>query len=56
MRETARGLRVYTVGELEIIGQELALHEQEFAYYCAQHEDVRHRMFQRIQGYRAHNI
>lgn len=52
LKETIHGHKVYTVGELEIIAQELAVHEREFATYGRQHEAMQHRIFQRMQGYR----
>lgn len=56
LRDASRGLAVYSQGELEVIRQELEAHEREYAYYGQQHEGMRHRMFQRIQGYRARFI
>ena len=54
--DTTRGYRHYSTGELRVIAAELAVHEREFSYYTSKHEDTRHRLMQRIQGYRASHI
>jgi hypothetical protein len=54
--DTLRGYKNYSAGELTVLAQELARHEREFSYYTKQHTATRHRIFQRMQGYRATSV
>lgn len=56
LADTLRGYRHYSVGELRIIAAELDRHSREFAYYTTKHQDTRHRIMQRLQGYRATSL
>ena len=53
LRETTRNLLVYSRGEMQVLVEQLARHEESFAYYCAQHETAKHSIFQHMQAYRA---
>ena len=53
LRDTTRGYRHYSVGELRVVARILYEHEREFAYYSAQHEATRIRLGQALHGYRA---
>lgn len=56
LRETTRNLFVYSRGEIEVLARELAAHQQQYAYYCQDHQDRRHAIFQHMQAYRDSNI
>lgn len=56
LKDTLRGYRLYSEGELQAIATVLAQHETEFTYYGVKHEHTRHRLFQQVQAYRAHSI
>lgn len=56
LRDTTRGYRQYSVGELTIVARVLALHEQEFSYYAYNHTQTREQIMQQLFGYREHNI
>lgn len=56
LRDTVRGYRLYSVGELRVIAQVLLDHEREYAYYRTEHELTKHRLMQQMQGYRAISI
>lgn len=56
LKDTARGYRIYSVGELQSIANILAAHEREFQYYSTKHETTKHRIFQQVQAYRSRSI
>lgn len=56
LRETTRRLFCYSGGELQLIAQVLARHEQEFSYFCEKHTQVVEEIAQAIHGYRDINF
>lgn len=56
LRDTTRGYRQYSAGELTTIARILAEHEREFTYYMFTHTQTRERIMQAIHGYRATHI
>ncbi len=56
LRDTTKGYRQYSVGELRVIARVLYVHEQEFSYYAATHVYTREQIMQQIHGFRAHHI
>lgn len=56
LRETSRGLGVYSRGELEAIAEVLREHETEYAYYCAQHTATTEAIYENVQRYRAEYV
>ena len=53
LRDTSRGYRHYSVGELRVIATVLRAHEREYVYYGAQHAQTRIRLEQAVHAYRA---
>ena len=56
LRDTTRGYRHYSAGELSTIAAELKKHEADFAYLTATHTVTINAIWQMIQGYRATRI
>lgn len=56
LRDTVRGYKHYSRGELEVIRREIARHEREFTYYSVKHESTVHMLWQAMQAYRAMHI
>ena len=56
LRDTTKGYRQYSVGELRVIARVLQVHEQEFSYYATTHTQTREQIMQQMHGYRANNI
>lgn len=52
LKESVRQHLCYCRGELDILLRILIEHEREYRYFGAQHEQVSHRMFQNIMGFR----
>ncbi len=52
LTETGRNHACYCTEELEIIARELAVHDREYAYFCAQHTETIIRIAQAIHGFR----
>lgn len=53
LRDTSRGYKHYSVGELTTIARELARHEEEFKYLTVKHTPTIHTLWQSVQAYRA---
>jgi len=56
LRDTARGYRHYSIGEVSVMARVLAAHEQSFSYYAMGHTHTREQMMQQMFGYREHFI
>ena len=56
LRDTTKGYRQYSAGELQVIARVLQQHEQEFSYYATAHVHTREQIMQQMHGYRATNI
>lgn len=56
LKDTTRGYKQYSYGELEAIRRQIAIHEREFAYFTVKHETTIHRVWQAVQAYRAEHI
>jgi len=56
LRDTTKGYRQYSVGELRVIARVLREHEHEFSYYASTHVHTREQIMQQIHGYRALHI
>jgi hypothetical protein len=56
LKDTTRGYRQYSVGELRVIAQVLVEHEQNYSYYAATHTITKERLYQAVFGYRVHSI
>lgn len=56
LKDTTRGYRHYSAGELSIIAAELKKHGADFAYLTSAHSVTINSIWQRIQGYRATHV
>jgi|PlaIllAssembly_1097288.scaffolds.fasta_scaffold00016_18 hypothetical protein len=56
LRDTQRGYRHYSVGEVTVMARVLSLHEQSFSYYAQGHTQTREQMMQQMFGYREHFV
>ena len=56
LRDTVTGYRLYSAGELGVIGAMLSRHEREFSYYTVKHTLTREQLFQAVQGYRSTSV
>jgi len=52
LKNTTRGFKYYSVGELELLAKILAEHEQNHKYFGVGNEETKHRIMQRIHAYR----
>jgi hypothetical protein len=56
LKDTVRGYRVYSAGELRAIADVLRRHEVTFSYYATAHTTTREHMMQALHAYRARHI
>lgn len=56
LRETVRGYRQYSVGELNVLARELQEHEIDYSYYAIAHTARRERIQQHFFAHRAHHV
>ncbi len=49
---TGRGTKVYHIDEVRILIEEIGAHERVMAYYRADHQEVKHKIFTRINNLR----
>lgn len=56
LKDTSRGYKHYSVGELAVIARVLKEHEAEFQYYASSHVRTIQIMWQSMQGHRALHI
>lgn len=52
LKDTTRGYRQYSVGELGAIAQVLGIHAREYSYYAKSHEETRAALFAEVEDYR----
>ena len=56
LEDVQRHYKVYSVGEMRIIGQFLREHEREFTYLTTDHNNLVETLHQAVHGYRAQHI
>jgi len=56
LRDTVRGYKHYSVGEVRVIARVLAEHDRDFKYLAAKHTHTIHTLWQSMQAYRAMHI
>lgn len=56
LRDTSRGHRQYSVGELRILATQLQEHELESAYYARTHTARREQVMQHMFAFRQHHV
>lgn len=56
LKETMRGHKLYSVGELQVIARILAEHERDYSYFTSKHEETSNRIWQMVTGFRATSI
>jgi hypothetical protein len=52
LKDTVRGYRHYSVGEVQIMANVLSEHEREYTYYSTRHEHTKQQLMQLIYAWR----
>lgn len=56
LRDTTKGYRHYSIGEMLVLVRTLAEHENSFTYLSTKHTETIHRIWQAMQAYRSRNV
>jgi hypothetical protein len=56
LRDTTKGYRHYSIGEMHVLARTLADHENAFTYLSNKHTETIHRIWQAMQAYRSRNV